>query len=52
MTLLALGNLLWCSLRILHGDTALVCGEVARYPAAFAPFLGVAYADLMTADAI
>lgn len=31
----------WAALNSIHAHLALRCGEVARYPAAYAPFLGV-----------
>lgn len=40
----ALDNPFWSSLQSLHGDIALRAGGVSRYPAAYAPFLGVASA--------
>ncbi|MBD9478214.1 GNAT family N-acetyltransferase [Pseudoxanthomonas sp. PXM02] len=42
----ALDNPFWSALDSIHGDIALRAGEVARYPAAYAPFLGIASADL------
>ena len=47
-----LDNPFWSSLYSLHRDIALREGEVARYPAAFAPFLGVAGAGVDAAAAI
>lgn len=44
MTDSELDNPFWASLRSRHRAVALGVGEVARYPAAFAPFLGVASA--------
>lgn len=38
----ALDNPFWSSLASIHRPLALRSGEVARYPAAYAPFLGVA----------
>ena len=46
-----LDNPFWASLRSRHRDIALRAGDAARYPAAFAPFLGVADADVDAADA-
>ncbi|MGH2448270.1 MAG: GNAT family N-acetyltransferase [Chloroflexota bacterium] len=40
-----LDNPFWSSLRTRHRDLAIVADGVARYPRAFAPFLGVAGAD-------
>ena len=40
----ALDNPFWASLRSRHRHIALLDGDVARYPAEFAPFLGVAHA--------
>lgn len=37
-----LDNPFWSALRSIHGDLALRAGDVARYPAAYAPFLGTA----------
>lgn len=45
MTLSELDNPFWCSLRSRHRDIAQCAGDVARYPPAFAPFLGVASVD-------
>jgi hypothetical protein len=36
----------------LHGDLALHAGEVLRYPADIAPFLGIADADVAMDDAL
>lgn len=47
-----LDNPFWSSLCSLHRGIALREGEVARYPAAFAPFLGVANAGIAAAAAI
>ncbi len=46
-----LDNPFWASLGSRHRDIAQRVGAVARYPAAFAPFLGVADADAATGDA-
>ena len=47
-----LDNPFWSSLRSRHRAIALCRGEVARYPAQFAPFLGVASAQADVAAAI
>lgn len=47
-----LDNPFWSSLCSLHRGIALREGEAARYPAAFAPFLGVARAGIDAAAAI
>lgn len=47
-----LDNPFWSSLCTRHGDIALRAGDVARYPAEFAPFLGVAHGDAEVAEAI
>jgi GNAT superfamily N-acetyltransferase len=52
MNLAELDNPFWSALRSRHRDIALCRGEAARYPAAFAPFLGVASAQADVADAI
>jgi ribosomal protein S18 acetylase RimI-like enzyme len=41
-----LDNPFWSALRTLHRGLALEAGQVARYPAEYAPFLGVADADV------
>ena len=41
----ALDNPFWSALDSIHRDVALRAGDVARYPADHAPFLGVASAD-------
>ena len=41
-----LDNPFWSSLRTRHRDIALLNGEAARYPAEFAPFLGLAHAGV------
>src|SRR3546814_6149742 len=48
----ALDNPFWSSLRTRHRDTALFADDVARYPADFAPFLGVAHAHARVDDAL
>ena len=48
----ALDNPFWSSLRSRHRDIALVSGEAARFPAEYAPFLGVAHAGADVADAL
>jgi len=40
-----LDNPFWSSLRTRHRGIARVAGEVARYPAEYAPFLGIAHAQ-------
>jgi len=47
-----LDNPFWSSLQSRHRDLALRAGDVARYPPAFAPFLGVANADADASAAI
>lgn len=47
-----LDNPFWSSLQTRHRDIALSCGDVARYPREFAPFLGVANAGVDMAAAI
>jgi ribosomal protein S18 acetylase RimI-like enzyme len=44
-------NPFWSALDTIHRDTALRSGDVARYPADLAPFLGVADADADVAAA-
>lgn len=46
-----LRNPFWSALRSRHTGIAQVVGEVARYPADHAPFLGVAHAEVAVADA-
>lgn len=48
----ALDNPFWSSLRTVHAGIALQAGDVARYPAEYAPFLGVADADAGVADGL
>lgn len=48
----ALDNPFWSSLDTLHRDIAVRRGGVARYPAEYAPFLGVARADAALDDAL
>lgn len=49
----ALDNPFWSSLSTLHREIAQTRGgEVARYPAEFAPFLGIADADADVGDAL
>lgn len=48
----ALDNPFWSSLRTLHRRIALGAGAALRYPAEFAPFLGVSDADADVADAL
>lgn len=52
MSLSALDNPFWSSLCSRHRDIAQVAGDVARYPAEFAPFLGVADAGVDATDAL
>jgi GNAT superfamily N-acetyltransferase len=47
-----LDNPFWSSLRSRHRDIAQSIGDVARYPAEFAPFLGVASAGVDAAAAL
>jgi len=47
-----LDNPFWSSLRTRHRDLAQCIGDVARYPPEFAPFLGVANADVDAAEAL
>ena len=47
-----LDNPFWSSLRTLHRDIAVQAGQVARYPADHAPFLGVAHAGADVGDAL
>jgi GNAT superfamily N-acetyltransferase len=47
-----LDNPFWSSLQSRHRDIALRHGEAARYPAEFAPFLGVAHAGVDIAEAV
>ena len=47
-----LDNPFWSALQDLHGDIALHAGEVARYPADIAPFLGIPHADVDMDDAL
>jgi GNAT superfamily N-acetyltransferase len=47
-----LDNPFWTSLQTRHRSIALSHGEVARYPREFAPFLGVANADVDLAAAV
>ena len=47
-----LDNPFWSSLQSRHRVIAVQAGEVARFPAEYAPFLGVARADLDVADAM
>ena len=52
MNLAELDNPFWSSLRSRHRAIALCRGEAARYPSAFAPFLGVASAQADVAGAV
>jgi len=47
-----LDNPFWTSLQTRHRHIVLSRGEVARYPREFAPFLGVAHADVDLAAAV
>lgn len=47
-----LDNPFWSSLQSRHSDIALRVGDVARFPADYAPFLGVANADVNSSDVI
>ena len=47
-----LDNPFWSSLRSRHRDIAQVAGEAARFPAEYAPFLGVAHAGVDAGDAL
>lgn len=47
-----LDNPIWESLRTRHRGIALTHGEVARYPARIAPFMGVPRADVDTREAL
>ena len=48
----ALDNPFWSSLRSIHRNLAIGSGDAMRYPADFAPFLGLAHADLKADEAI
>lgn len=48
----ALDNPFWSSLRSRHRDIARVVGDAARFPAEYAPFLGVAHARADVAAAL
>jgi GNAT superfamily N-acetyltransferase len=52
MNLAEFDNPFWSALHSRHRDIALRRGEAARYPAPFAPFLGVASAQADVAEAI
>lgn len=47
-----LDNPFWSSLQTRHRDIALSAGDVARFPADYAPFLGVAHAEVHLSDAM
>lgn len=47
-----LDNPFWSSLQTRHRAIALHDGDVARYPAQFAPFVGVAHADAAVGDSL
>jgi GNAT superfamily N-acetyltransferase len=46
-----LDNPFWSALRTRHAGLAVRHGDVARFPAEYAPFLGVAHADVEVGDA-
>lgn len=46
MSFAELDNPFWSSLQTRHRDIAVHAGDVARFPAEFAPFIGVANADV------
>jgi ribosomal protein S18 acetylase RimI-like enzyme len=46
-----LDNPFWSALRSRHAGIAAVAGEVVRYPAPYAPFLGVAHAEIDAGEA-
>jgi ribosomal protein S18 acetylase RimI-like enzyme len=48
MTSSELDNPFWSSLQTRHRDIAISIAETARFPAEYAPFLGVAHADVNT----
>src|SRR5688500_1324235 len=48
----ALDNPFWSSLRTLHRGIAQTVSEVARYPAEYAPFLGISETDADVTDAL
>ncbi|MDZ4811939.1 MAG: GNAT family N-acetyltransferase [Pseudomonadota bacterium] len=52
MTSHTLDNPFWSSLRSRHRELALCAGEVARFPAEMAPFLGIAHVEAEVSDAI
>ena len=47
-----LDNPFWSALDTIHHGIALRAGDVARYPADFAPFLGIAHAEADVAVAL
>lgn len=47
-----LDNPFWSSLQTRHRAIAIRAGDAARYPATFAPFVGVAYAGIDASDAL
>lgn len=49
---MTLDNPFWSALDSIHRDVALRAGGVARYPAAYAPFLGVASAEVPVGHAL
>ena len=53
MAVAELDNPFWSSLRSIHRGLAIRCGDgAARYPAGFAPFLGVAHPGVHADDAV
>lgn len=52
MTISELDNPFWSSLQSRHHELALRDGDVARFPAEYAPFLGLANADVNAAPAL
>jgi ribosomal protein S18 acetylase RimI-like enzyme len=50
MTFSELDNPFWSSLQTRHRDIAMCTTEVARFPADYAPFLGVAHAGVNSSD--
>jgi ribosomal protein S18 acetylase RimI-like enzyme len=52
MTSSELDNPFWSSLQSRHRDIAMSVAEFARFPAEYAPFLGVAHADVNSSNAL
>ncbi len=50
MTISELDNPFWCSLQSRHSHIAMRAGDVARFPADYAPFVGVARSDVNASD--